>query len=132
MFAGLDPARPLVDQFGDAAFRLTRDDAKVVQVIHTNAGALGEEAQVGHVDFCVNGGRMQPGCRGHRLSESQPYSDDGNGYSIVYVREGKQKVLEVIVAKERKSSSNVSERKNSVRLQENKKIRIRAGALDSY
>nr|CAD7415680.1 unnamed protein product [Timema poppensis] len=64
---GLDPARPLVDRYGSAGFRLTRDDAHVVQVIHTNAGALGEEAQVGHVDFCVNGGMNQPGCKGHRL-----------------------------------------------------------------
>ncbi|KAG8311208.1 hypothetical protein J6590_047781 [Homalodisca vitripennis] len=59
----LDPARPLVDRYGSRAFRLTRDDAHIVQVIHTNAGLLGETPQVGHVDFCVNGGRMQPSCR---------------------------------------------------------------------
>ncbi|XP_025195372.1 lipase member H-like isoform X2 [Melanaphis sacchari] len=59
---GLDPARPLVDRYGSAEFRLTRDDATVVQVIHTNAGFLGETPQVGHVDFCVNGGRLQPSC----------------------------------------------------------------------
>lgn len=60
--AGLDPARPLVDRYGSAEFRLTRDDATMVQVIHTNAGFLGEAPQVGHVDFCVNGGRLQPSC----------------------------------------------------------------------
>lgn len=60
--AGLDPARPLVDRYGSAEFRLTRDDATTVQVIHTNAGFLGEAPQVGHVDFCVNGGRLQPSC----------------------------------------------------------------------
>uniref|UniRef100_A0A2S2P627 Lipase member H-B n=1 Tax=Schizaphis graminum TaxID=13262 RepID=A0A2S2P627_SCHGA len=59
---GLDPARPLVDRYGSAEFRLTRDDATMVQVIHTNAGFLGELPQVGHVDFCVNGGRLQPSC----------------------------------------------------------------------
>ncbi|KAE9537389.1 hypothetical protein AGLY_006412 [Aphis glycines] len=59
---GLDPARPLVDRYGSAEFRLTRDDATMVQVIHTNAGFLGEAPQVGHVDFCVNGGRLQPSC----------------------------------------------------------------------
>ncbi|XP_008488089.3 phospholipase A1-like [Diaphorina citri] len=59
---GIDPARPLVDRYGDKAFRLTRDDANFVQVIHTNAWFLGEAPQVGHVDFCVNGGRMQPSC----------------------------------------------------------------------
>lgn len=63
MFSGLDPARPLVDRFGSKAFRLTRDDANFVQVIHTNAGFLGEAPQVVHVDFCVNGGLLQPGCR---------------------------------------------------------------------
>ncbi|XP_073989322.1 lipase member H [Rhodnius prolixus] len=60
---GLDPARPLVDRFGGPSFRLTKDDAHVVQVIHTNAGLLGENPQVGKVDFCVNGGRWQPNCR---------------------------------------------------------------------
>ncbi|XP_050520002.1 uncharacterized protein LOC126893645 [Daktulosphaira vitifoliae] len=59
---GLDPARPLVDRYGTNEFRLTRDDANMVQVIHTNAGFLGEVPQVGHVDFCVNGGRLQPSC----------------------------------------------------------------------
>ncbi|XP_049790166.1 phospholipase A1-like [Schistocerca nitens] len=68
---GLDPARPLLDRFGDAAFRLTRDDARVVQVVHTNAGALGEAAQTGHLDFCINGGAEQPGCKGHRLRRAR-------------------------------------------------------------
>ncbi|XP_046962245.1 phospholipase A1-like [Vanessa cardui] len=62
---GLDPARPLVSNYGSRLFRLGRDDAYVVQVIHTNAGFLGESGQVGHADFCVNGGRLQPGCKGH-------------------------------------------------------------------
>lgn len=39
------------------------------KVIHTNAGFLGEEAQVGHLDFCVNGGRIQPYCKGHPISK---------------------------------------------------------------
>lgn len=65
--AGLDPARPLIDMFASKVFRLTKDDAHHVQIIHTNAGFLGEVNQVGHVDFCVNGGRIQPGCKGHRL-----------------------------------------------------------------
>ncbi|XP_044732526.1 lipase member H-A [Chrysoperla carnea] len=68
---GLDPARPLVDSYGDAQFRLTRDDAYHVQVIHTNAGFLGEENVVGHVDFCVNGGTNQPGCKGHALRQAR-------------------------------------------------------------
>ncbi|XP_075225196.1 phospholipase A1 [Lycorma delicatula] len=70
---GLDPARPLVDRYGSNAFRLTRDDAHIVQVIHTNAGILGETAQVGHVDFCINGGQMQPSCKaeGRRIRQAR-------------------------------------------------------------
>ncbi|XP_045529146.1 phospholipase A1 [Pieris brassicae] len=64
---GLDPARPLVSEYGSREFRLSRDDANVVQVVHTNAGFLGESGQIGHVDFCVNGGRLQPGCKGHAM-----------------------------------------------------------------
>ncbi|KOB64242.1 putative Ves G 1 allergen, partial [Operophtera brumata] len=48
----LDPARPLVTDFGSRQFRLGRDDAHVVQVIHTNAGFLGETGLIGHADFC--------------------------------------------------------------------------------
>lgn len=66
---GLDPAKPLVSRYASRQFRLTRDDADHVQVIHTNAGFLGEKNQIGHVDFCVNGGRQQPGCKGHKLSK---------------------------------------------------------------
>lgn len=61
--SGLDPARPLVDRYGSDMFRLTKDDANFVQVIHTNAGLLGETPAIGHVDFCVNGGTMQPSCQ---------------------------------------------------------------------
>lgn len=32
LISGIDPARPLVDRYGDKAFRLTRDDANFVQV----------------------------------------------------------------------------------------------------
>ncbi|XP_045475070.1 lipase member H-A [Harmonia axyridis] len=68
---GLDPARPLIDRYADNVWMLTRDDAHQVLVIHTNAGFLGEVNQIGHVDFCVNGGRMQPGCKGHRLRRAR-------------------------------------------------------------
>lgn len=67
--SGLDPARPLVNAYGSNLFRLGRDDAHVVHVIHTNAGFLGETGLVGHADFCVNGGRLQPGCKGHMMRE---------------------------------------------------------------
>lgn len=66
---GLDPARPLIDRYATKYFRLTKDDAYHVQIIHTNSGFLGEENQVGHVDFCVNGGMRQPGCKGNQVSK---------------------------------------------------------------
>ena len=50
---------------------MTKDDAHQVQVIHTNSGILGEVNQVGHIDFCVNGGKMQPGCKGHILRKCE-------------------------------------------------------------
>lgn len=57
---GLDPARPLIKP--GVANRLDSGDAKAVQVMHTNAGYYGESGRVGHVDFCVNGGKRQPYC----------------------------------------------------------------------
>ncbi|CAG9838617.1 unnamed protein product [Diabrotica balteata] len=68
---GLDPARPLIDRYARREFRLSKEDADHVQVIHTNAGFLGETNQVGHIDFCVNGGRFQPSCYGHRLMRAR-------------------------------------------------------------
>lgn len=57
---GLDPARPLIKP--GVANRLDIGDAKFVQVLHTNAGYYGEGGKIGHVDFCMNGGRKQPYC----------------------------------------------------------------------
>ena len=65
---GLDPARPLINRFARKEFKLSTDDAYNVQIIHSNAGFLGEVNQIGHVDFCINGGQYQPGCYGHKLS----------------------------------------------------------------
>ncbi|XP_070506808.1 phospholipase A1-like [Chironomus tepperi] len=56
----LDPARPLIRPGNQN--RLDTGDARSVQVIHTNAGYYGEGGRVGHIDFCVNGGRRQPYC----------------------------------------------------------------------
>ncbi|XP_001607221.2 phospholipase A1 [Nasonia vitripennis] len=56
----LDPARPLIRP--GLVNRLDSGDADFVEVIHTNAGYYGELGKVGHVDFCVNGGKSQPFC----------------------------------------------------------------------
>lgn len=65
----LDPAGPLYTDLLDPLVAvdpqvpLSRSDAKVVQVIHTDAGALGYPNSAGKIDFWVNGGRaVQPGC----------------------------------------------------------------------
>jgi len=60
LIIGLDPARPLIRPGNNN--RLDDGDARAVQVIHTNAGYYGEGGRVGHVDFCVNGGKRQPYC----------------------------------------------------------------------
>ncbi|RZF36008.1 hypothetical protein LSTR_LSTR005824 [Laodelphax striatellus] len=56
---GLDPARPLIRS--QSRSRLDAGDADVVQVIHTSS-SFGDVRQMGRVDFCVNGGRVQPFC----------------------------------------------------------------------
>lgn len=60
---GLDPARPLIEQYANSGYRLTKDDADVVQVIHTDSGKLGQQSLSGSLDLCINGGSQQPFCR---------------------------------------------------------------------
>ncbi|XP_019864600.1 phospholipase A1-like [Aethina tumida] len=62
---GLDPARPLVTP----DLKLNSGDANAVHVLHTNAGHYGERDRGGHVDFCINGGRVQPFCESSDLDE---------------------------------------------------------------
>ncbi|CAO1383441.1 unnamed protein product [Diamesa hyperborea] len=68
---GLDPAKPLVENHASVAFRLTRDDAAHVQIIHTNAGFLGQSMLTGSIDFCINGGRVQPYCKGNAIRRAR-------------------------------------------------------------
>lgn len=51
---GLDPARPCFNE-GERLGGLQRDDAGFVDVIHTNAGILGQKRAIGDVDFYPNG-----------------------------------------------------------------------------
>lgn len=58
---GLDPAGP---GYTDVPlnFRLDRNDAHLVDIIHTNMKVLSLPHPQGHIDFYPNGGKFQPGC----------------------------------------------------------------------
>ncbi len=58
---GLDPAAPLFES-PELEERLCDTDAKLVEVVHTNAGWLGISSPLGHIDFYPNGGTTQPAC----------------------------------------------------------------------
>lgn len=62
---GLDPARSLYEfpMMARMKKRLSRGDAKLVDVIHTCAGRLGFKRAIGDIDFYPNNGKSaQPGC----------------------------------------------------------------------
>lgn len=58
---GLDPALPLFSLAGVGS-RISSEDAKQVEIIHTNAGNLGYLIPIGKADFYPNGGKKQLGC----------------------------------------------------------------------
>lgn len=70
----LDPAKPGYDVPGTLS--LNRDDAELVDVIHTDAQPLGLGFlfRCGHVDFWPNGGSFQPGCDQVSLLDKVPCS----------------------------------------------------------
>lgn len=61
---GLDPAGPLFEvPYQAKANRLSSDDARWVEIIHTDGGILGFLSPLGDSDFYPNGGAfIQPGC----------------------------------------------------------------------
>ncbi|XP_039488100.1 vitellogenin-1 isoform X2 [Drosophila santomea] len=59
---GLDPAKPCFRQ-ENVLPGLTRGDAKLVDIIHTNIGILAKRGPLGDVDFYPGGAHpIQPGC----------------------------------------------------------------------
>lgn len=67
----LDPAGPFFDHIASPAEKLDRDDAIVVDVLHTNSLLLGSEGPDGTVDFYMNGGTAQPKC-GNQTQSDEP------------------------------------------------------------
>ncbi|KAI5695177.1 hypothetical protein M8J75_012253 [Diaphorina citri] len=63
----LDPAGPFFDHVATKSEKLDKDDALVVDVIHTNSLLLGTEGPDGTIDFYVNGGTAQPKCSNQSL-----------------------------------------------------------------
>lgn len=61
---GLDPAGPLFEMPPKSSkYRLSKEDAEFVDIIHTDGGIFGFKASIGHADFFPNGGTaIQPGC----------------------------------------------------------------------
>ncbi|KAL7297673.1 hypothetical protein TKK_0009339 [Trichogramma kaykai] len=65
---GLDPAKPCFTRT-NLQWKIDKGDANFVDIIHTQAGednkginSLGLKESLGHVDFYVNGGVIQPNC----------------------------------------------------------------------
>ncbi|XP_077287742.1 pancreatic lipase-related protein 2-like [Arctopsyche grandis] len=60
---GLDPAMPLFSNPNHRQ-KLDKNDAKFVDIVHTDALEKGKLEATGHADFYMNGGMQQPGCTG--------------------------------------------------------------------
>ena len=60
---GLDPASPIWEYDDqNPRLRLNKDDAKEVEIFHTNSNKIGFQNPIGSIDFYINGGSSQPGC----------------------------------------------------------------------
>lgn len=86
---GMDPARPLFEgiEFTGTG-RLTKDDAELVVIVHSDAGVLGYLHDAGHIDFYPNGGTAtQPGCLGDDITGGSEYNNKikikRNGYENI-------------------------------------------------
>ncbi|XP_060837208.1 pancreatic lipase-related protein 2-like [Rhopalosiphum padi] len=58
---GLDPAMPLYKNT-DPKYRINKNDAAFVDIIHTNGNSFGLFKLLGHIDFYPNGGKVQWNC----------------------------------------------------------------------
>lgn len=58
----MDPAGPIFDTRPEDK-RLNKNDAEVVEVLHSDGGTFGFLSSCGTIDFYPNGGSSQPGCK---------------------------------------------------------------------
>ncbi|XP_058799609.1 inactive pancreatic lipase-related protein 1-like [Phymastichus coffea] len=76
---GLDPARPILNNEKNATYKLNKDCANFVDVIHSNSdeheSTFGFYEPMGHIDFYPNGGDHQPSCI-NKPREKIIYDDD--------------------------------------------------------
>lgn len=75
----LDPAGPYFDTRPEEK-RLNKNDAKVVQVIHSDGGTFGFLKSCGSIDFFPNGGSSQPGCKRIDLLDITSVVEPGKCY----------------------------------------------------
>jgi Lipase len=64
---GLDPSRPLFNE-NTASNRISRGDAQLVEIFHSNGDQLGIFNPVGDIDYYINNGKTQPECSCKLLS----------------------------------------------------------------
>lgn len=70
---GLDPANPCFNE-GETLSGLSRGDADLVDVIHSNVRVLGKRDPIGDIDFYPNGlNSIQPGCYTITCSHSRAW-----------------------------------------------------------
>lgn len=58
---GLDPSRPLFNEY-TSSNRISRGDATLVEVFHSNGDQLGIFNPIGDADYYINNGKIQPEC----------------------------------------------------------------------
>ncbi|XP_041989061.1 pancreatic triacylglycerol lipase-like [Aricia agestis] len=68
----LDPAGPCFTHV-EPGMRLKKDDARFVDVVHTDAGVYGIKEPLGHMDFYPNSGQKQPNCLFQTCSHSRAW-----------------------------------------------------------